>query len=184
MPVIVVTPAENEPISLAEARKHLRLDPSIADDDDALIEKAVSAARKAGEKKTHRTWIVQTYDAFFHVFPGQDQPLELPLPPLLSVESVQYVDPEGVAVTMPDEDYEIDKASMVGSIFPAFGKVWPETRGKRNGVVVRFRAGYEEFPADLEAWLKITMEDIYLNKESGSDFIKALLEPYIIPVVA
>lgn len=191
MPVVVVTSAESEPISLADAKKHLRLSESFTED-DTLIEDAISAARKIGENRTHRAWGVQTYDAYFDVFPGSDQPLELPLPPLLSVESVQYVDLEGVAVTLPAEDYEIDKVSMVGSIFPAFGKIWPETRGRKNGVVVRFRAGYEILPKDLAGWLKITMADLYQNPESvvhsGSpttlDFVDTLLDSYIIPVVA
>ncbi len=191
MPVLIKVAAENEPISLAEAKKHLRLSESFTEDDDS-IESAISAAREMGEGRTHRAWVEQTFEAYFDGFPGLDKPLELPLPPLLSVESVQYVNPDGESVILPVENYEIDKVSLVGSVFPAFGKVWPETRDKRYAVVVTFRAGYTDLPKPLAGWLKITMADLYQNPESvvhsGSpatlDFVDTLLDPYIIPVVA
>jgi hypothetical protein len=46
MPLQLVTPASEEPVSLAEAKLHLRVE---SDDDDALIGALITAARQAAE---------------------------------------------------------------------------------------------------------------------------------------
>ncbi len=51
MPMQLITPAAAEPVSLAEAKLHLRVD---FDEDDALIQALISAARQAAETLTQR----------------------------------------------------------------------------------------------------------------------------------
>src|SRR5436190_14395629 len=75
-----------EPISLAEAKLHLK---SETTDDDALIGTIIAAARELAEQRTGRALIDQRWERVLDVFPDA---IQLARPPLVSVESLKYVD--------------------------------------------------------------------------------------------
>lgn len=89
-----VEPAE-EPITLEEAKSHLRVD---IEDDDNLILNLITAARQKAESILKRALITQTWIYYPDDFPDKDY-IELPMPPLQSVSSVTYTDYNG-AVTI------------------------------------------------------------------------------------
>jgi uncharacterized phiE125 gp8 family phage protein len=94
---------------------------------------------------------------------------------LLDVESVTYVDAEGVEQSMDLAEVAVDTFEEPGMLFPLPGQSWPATqRGNPTAVKVRFRAGYETasspvnpaVPADLIAAVLLTAGDLYENRES------------------
>ncbi|MBI9110287.1 phage head-tail connector protein [Maridesulfovibrio ferrireducens] len=195
MSLKLIARSDTEQVTLEEAKKHLRLSPDFVDHDDK-IKLIISAARAQGEAHTHRVWNKAQFELRCHGFPSRDGVLELPLPPLCSVESVKYIDNKGVETVLPVESYQVDVDSMVGSIYPAFEQTWPEVRAERFAVRVAFTAGYENFPPALQQWMLVRIADYYANPESVivdtqsinkvdiSDVIDGLLDPFIIPVVA
>ncbi len=56
MPLIQTTPPAAEPLSLAEAKAHLRITHS---NDDAYIDKLVTAARRACEMRSNLCFVTQ-----------------------------------------------------------------------------------------------------------------------------
>jgi len=92
--VLSVEPSE-EPVSIEEAKAHLRVD---IEDDDNLILNLITAARKKAETILKRSLITQTLIYYPDDWPDGDY-IELPLPPLQSVSSVTYTDYSG-AVTI------------------------------------------------------------------------------------
>lgn len=122
-----------EPVGLAEAKSHIRVD---YDDEDVLITSLISAAREHCEVVTRLTLAPATWEARLDAFPAGA--IELPHPPLLDVESVRYVDEGGVEVEVPAVDYTVDTLTMPGTVAPV--DRWPDGRDVR----IRYRAGYED----------------------------------------
>jgi uncharacterized phiE125 gp8 family phage protein len=162
MSLTLVTAPALEPVSLAEAKVHLRV--TVADE-DALIDGLIRAAREYVETFTHRALITQTWDLKLDRFPSDA--IRLPHAPLVSVTSVSYLDTAGATQTWSASLYTVDAPSgpkaRSGQIVPAYGESFPSTRGVVNAVTVRFLAGYgataaaavTAVPASLKAAIKI-----------------------------
>jgi uncharacterized phiE125 gp8 family phage protein len=144
MTLYLVQGPQAEPINKIAAKLHLRV---TASDEDALIESYIAAARGEIEGWTGRAMVAQTWDLKFDCFPAHsDTPVELPWPPLLSVESITYVDTAGDTQTWTASKYIVlaptgDRAEP-GRIVPAYAELYPITRAQAEAATIRFRCGY------------------------------------------
>jgi uncharacterized phiE125 gp8 family phage protein len=143
MALSLVTGPSVEPVTLAEAKVHLRQDVA---DEDALITTLITAARQWTETFTHRALITQTWDLKLDDFPCDNADLELPLAPVASVTSISYVDTTGATQTWSASSYQTDlptgPQAQRGRIAPAYAQYYPVPRSQLNAVTVRFVAGY------------------------------------------
>ena len=176
-PKRITTPTE--PVTLAEAKLHLRVDGT---DEDALIQGLISAARETCEDRTEGTVPVTGWRLTLDTFPDA---IKLPRPPIVSVESVKYIDTAGVQQTLSPLDYVVDTVSSPGYIVPAFGKAWPETRGHINAVEVEYTAGSATPPAAIKAWMLLAIGEMFMNREGSAErpavahgFADRLLDPF------
>ena len=94
-----------EPVTLAEAKAHMRID---AADEDDLIGALVAAARVAAETEIRRVMIEQSWRAFIEIWPAPG--IELPVQPALSVDAVRSIDADGAATVLDPGDYAFDAA--------------------------------------------------------------------------
>ena len=134
----LVTGPTVEPVSLTEAKLHLRVDGT---DDDTVISALIVAAREAVEHIARRALISQTWELILDSWP--DSPFEVPLPPLSSVTSIKYKDEDGVEATFSSSSYVVDADSQPGRVALASEASWPGgTLYPVGGVRVRFVAGY------------------------------------------
>lgn len=176
-PKRITTPIE--PITLAEAKLHLRVDDTA---EDALITALISAARETCEDRIEGTIPVTVWRLTLDAFPDA---IKLPRGPVASVESVKYLDAAGVEQTLSPMDYVVDTVSSPGYIVPAFGKAWPETRDQINAVEVEYTAGSATPPPAVKAWMLLAVGDMYAHREASSDkptvahgFADRLLDPF------
>jgi SPP1 family predicted phage head-tail adaptor len=102
-----------EPVLLAEAKAHLRLD---GDAEDNLLGALIAAARVAVEIEIRRVLIAQSWRAIVDVWP--EEGVTLPVVPAISVEAVRALDDEGAVTMLDPEDYEFDAADGVGGARP------------------------------------------------------------------
>jgi len=154
--VRTVAPAV-EPVSLSEAKTHLRVD---TDADDAYITSLITVAREYCEERLDMTFIESTWVAKYDVFPLWE--LLLPRPPLLNENiSVTYRDESGADVTITSgaSNFQVDSAVTPGRIYPNYQEVWPAVRGDENSVTVTYKAGYGDSAADCP---KIVMHAVLL----------------------
>lgn len=90
----MISPPEVEPVSLSQAKAHLRVD---GGDEDALIGMCITAARERVEQETRRALIRQRWVASITGPFGGCSPVELPRPRLIEGEefSLEYRDAAG-----------------------------------------------------------------------------------------
>jgi uncharacterized phiE125 gp8 family phage protein len=161
MPTIKITDASSEPITLAEAKLHLRVDGS---EEDALITDLIKTVRVACEGECHRTMVTTTWELVLDAF---SPALKLQHPPIIDVVSVKYLDLNGAEQTLDPQDYVLDKEQDPGWIVPAVDKAWPDTYERINAVRVRYRAGYTTVPAPLKQWMLLHLGHYYKNREAS-----------------
>ena len=207
MPLQLVTPAAEEPVSLAEAKRHLRVESA---EDDALIGSLISAARQAAETLTGRQFVTARWKLVLDSFPGPSLmgvpaglPFSLPghailLPkcPVQSVFAIRYLDMSGTTQTMSRVDYAADTACEPARVTPVFGSAWPVSLPQIGAVALVFAAGYGDaasVPAGIKSWIKLRVGSLYAHREevallaSGKieslSFIDGLLDPYRVVLV-
>jgi hypothetical protein len=62
-------------------------------------------------------------------------------PPLISVESIQYLDTSGTLQTLSADFYKF-VAGFPGRVAPAYGKIWPFTLPQIGSVILSYTCGY------------------------------------------
>ena len=191
MPLQLVTPPAEEPVSLADAKLHLRVDFT---DDDALITALISAARHAAETLTGRQIVTARWKLVLDSFPGPSLmgvpaglPFSLPghavlLPkcPVQSIVSIQYLDMASATQTMPATDYTVDAACEPARITPVFGKIWPINLPQIGAVWVTFDAGYgaaANVPEGIKSWIKLRVGSLYAHREEVALLARGKIEP-------
>jgi uncharacterized phiE125 gp8 family phage protein len=160
----VVTPADDEPISLAEAKVHLRLGDGT--DEDALILDLISTAREMAEHYTGRALAPQTLEMALPAFPRCASAIELDMPPVTSVVSVKYTDTVGVEQTL-DPKYRLSAFGTQRNVMPTFGNSWPSTGCDPEAVRIQYVAGYVACPDAARSAMLLTIGALYEDRETA-----------------
>lgn len=176
---LIATPGV-EPVTLAEAKLHLRVD---AADDDTLIAALIVAARNQAESRTGRALVTQQWRLDLDRFPVDT--IDLPLPPLQSVESITHLDHDGVRQTLAASEYTVISNETPGVVLPAYGKSWPSCRVAPGSVQISFTAGYgatAAVPQAIRQWMLLQVGAWHESRESDPSgemtYVDALLDPY------
>lgn len=149
MPTVeVYTPATEEPVTIQELKEWLRI---THDDEDRLLARALRAARQYVEEITGRvlttTVLRIRYD---HCFPRDV--IEIPRYPIQQVNSIKYIDPDGIEQTLDASVYEPDLHKVPPRIELAHNQSWPAVRDRSNAITVEVVAGSSSLgliPPDL-----------------------------------
>jgi len=136
----VTTDPTEEPITLAEAKKHSSI---VRTDQDTFIESLITAARQYCEAETHRAFITQTVTLTLDEFASSAGIIHIPKPRLLTVDSFSYIDSDGATQTLTeDTDFKKDILSEPGRLVPVYNETWPTTRNEIAAVTIVYTAGY------------------------------------------
>jgi uncharacterized phiE125 gp8 family phage protein len=181
--LIVVSGPAIEPVTLRQAKDHLRVDSEI---EDGTISALISAARSWCEAYTGRAFIDTTYDWSIDTFAGV---LVVPRSPLRSVESITYIDDGGVAQILDPSSYRADTYSGPARITLAYQQAWPSVLPVAGAVTVRFVAGYgpgeDDVPAHVRQAVLMLTAELFENRQQSSPqtvnnvpfTVRALLDP-------
>lgn len=161
------------PVTLAETKAHIRVD---LDDDDALIggliDQAVAEIDGAAGL-LGRALIKQTWQARLRTWPTGPLAavLRVPLPPLIAVGAITYLDGDGASQTVDAGSYVVVTEVQPGEVWLAKGKSWPANTldTGRPVITVTFDAGFGEAAADVpepvRRWIMNRVGLLYSNRE-------------------
>lgn len=178
-----VTPPATLPVTLDEAKAHLRVRHSA---DDTRITRLISSAATLIDGDTRhmsvcmvpQTWAqtfdfqfphgacVDEYNHAFHWLGGQS-PIELLRRPVIAVTSIAYVDTAGATQVLSADTYDVFLAQGLRNtlVAPKPFTWWPQTEYRREAVAVTFTAGFAAgVPDPVKDALLFIIEDLYLNR--------------------
>lgn len=153
MPLQRIVEPAGLPISVLEARDHVRQDVTT---DDVLLGLYLRAAVSFAEATCGRSLVASRYKLVLDSFPGgagyanvpYGKPYGLPRQailleygPILALQSIKYLDMSGVQQTLAASVYASDFSGMPGRVTPKFGQIWPPTLPQIGAVEVTFDAG-------------------------------------------
>ncbi len=164
MPLIRTTPPALEPVTLAEAKAHLRLGTA---DEDGLLSQLIATARESLERRLGRALITQSWSLWLDAWPG-GHAVPLPLPPVRSIAAVRLFDASHVATTLAPATYWLDAVSMPARLLSTDG-AWPRPGRAANGIEIAFTAGHgdlaSEVPEPIRQALLVSVAALFENRE-------------------
>ena len=140
-------PPAVEPITLAEAKAHLRLETT---DEDALLAALIRAARLHLESQTGLCLISRPLRLYLDDWP-EGRMIQIARGPVQTIEIVTVYDAVGTPVHVDMSGYMLDGAAQPARlILPER----PATARALNGIEIDFTAGFGESGADVPDTLK------------------------------
>ena len=176
-----------EPVTLAEAKAHLRVDTA---DDDTYITGLVRAAREWVEQYLDRTLVHTQWVMRFDRFPPDGTlDIELPRPPMVAsgtatAVALTFTYENGDTATYSTASFRVDRASTPGAVKTLYGQTWPPHLQDDNAISVTWWAGYGPSGSDVPQGVKNAMllyvHELYEKRGNGEPpaAAKALLDAY------
>ncbi len=150
MALLPTSPPAVEPVSLAEAKAHLRID---GNTEDTLLQSLMLAARVHLELVLARAFIAQGWTYLRDTWPAARE-LALPLAPVASVTSVVVIAADGTRATLDPAAYLLDGSGNTPRLVLAGSTPLPRPGRVANGIEITFVAGHGSTGADVPAPLR------------------------------
>jgi uncharacterized phiE125 gp8 family phage protein len=160
MALRLVAPPVDEPITLEEAKAHLRVE---HDEEDSQIQAWITSARMAAENDTKRVYVTQTWELVLNDLP-QGGLIKIP-PPVTPVQEILSIKVGGTEESLENFAIDIFNAQIV----PKAGYALPKSNSPVSSIVVTFKAGFgepESVPAPLKSAILLRVGHLYLHREA------------------
>ena len=145
MPSILTSPPAAEPVTLAEAKAHLRVTHG---DDDIYISTLIKTARQSIEAQTGLGLVSQGWSVFLDDWPEQGV-IELPLAPVLDIADIRVHGEDDISATIDPAHYYEDKVSRPARIILRGSRNWVRPGRVANGIEILLTIGFTNVPEPL-----------------------------------
>jgi uncharacterized phiE125 gp8 family phage protein len=149
-----------EPVTLSEAKAHLRVDTTT---DDAYIGSLITAAREWCEQYLDRTLVHTQWVMRFDRFPPDGtQDIELPRPPMAlagtaTAVALTFTFENGTTSTYSTASYRVDRNGVPGTVKTLYGQTWPPHLQDDNAISVTWWGGYGSSGTSVPAAIRHAM---------------------------
>ena len=186
MSLVMTSGPALEPISLAEAKAHLRVDGSA---EDPLIQSLIVTSRLHIEAALGLALITQSWSYYLDRWPKAGR-LVLPLRPVAAVSHVRLWSDMGLSETLAPSLFLLDGHGMPPRLVALSGTP-PLAPGRSvNGIEVAFTAGFGAAPSDVPATIRhallLLVAHWYENREpveigAGVNAVPAMVSDLLAP---
>lgn len=171
----IITPPIGCPVSISEAKLHLR----VTDDaEDSYIAGLVQAATDWAERYTRRAFLTQTIEVFYDEFPSSYGMLVLPKPKFGTLTHIKYYDDTGTESDLSTSVYYLDGNKSPATVSLKLGQTFPDTQSYRPSAVrVRYTCGYgkaADVPMAIKQGILLMIGHWFENRENVVVIHKAL----------
>ncbi len=164
MSLVLTSAPATEPVTVAEAKAHLRVDSA---NEETLIASLILTSRLHLETALGLALITQSWRLLLDRWPPTKD-IELPIRPLQSIEAVRVWPADGDAAVIDADNYLADTASVPPRLIRT-GVIWPQPGKAANGIEIDLTAGYgasaEDVPGPLRQALLLLVAHWYENRE-------------------
>ena len=149
-----------EPVTLSEAKAHLRVDTTA---DDAYIGSLISAAREWCEQYLDRSLVHTQWVMRFDKFPPDGtMDIELPRPPMATAGTatavaLTFTYENGTTATYSTASYRVDRDGVPGTVKTLYGQTWPPHLQDDNAISVTWWGGYGASGTNVPAAIRHAM---------------------------
>lgn len=188
---MIVTKPASYPVTREELAQVLHISPE-AQDERMMLDALIDAATTLCEEYTGRAFITQTRN--LQRYEGEmcssEQGVEIPYPPLQTVDEITVVDAyDGSETEVPEANYFIDKRIEPGRVILKSSGVWNTWSAFSSPFfVIEYTCGYgataDTVPYALRHAVLLTAAELYMGRENPETSMpleaSVLLAPYVI----
>jgi uncharacterized phiE125 gp8 family phage protein len=147
MALVLTSGPAAEPVTLAEAKAHLRVD---SDAEDTLISSLIITSRLHIEAALGLAFITQGWSYFIDAWPPTGE-IRLPLRPVQSIAAVRLYAADESIETVPADTYVLDGSGTPARLVRNAATSWPKPSRPANGIEIAFVGGYGDTASDVPA---------------------------------
>lgn len=165
----VITAVAAEPVLLADARLHCKIDLiGASHPDDSLLTVLITVARELAEHYAGRAFAPQTLEMALDCFDSESEVIALEKPPVTSITSVKYTDTDGVEQTIVSTAYFLSLYGESCKLAPTYGNYWPSTQEIPDAVRIRYVTGPTTAPKAAYQAMLLLIGHLYENRADSS----------------
>lgn len=150
MALVMTSAPALEPVTLAEAKAHLRVDGTT---EDWLIQSLIITSRLHVEAAVGLALITQSWSYTLDRWPRSLR-LSLPLRPVAAIAEVKIWRTDGSSEVVPSSSYFLDGFGQPARIVWTGSELAPEPSRAANGVEIAFTAGFGAAPTDVPSTIR------------------------------
>jgi uncharacterized phiE125 gp8 family phage protein len=183
----LITPASTFPVTLAQARTHLRLvpygTPESHPDDEYIDDLLIPSATSWVEEYLEAFLATQTIEIALNELKSK---VELPYGNVQSVTSVKVLE-DGVETIVSTDVYSLNDYVKPANLYLNLGQSWPSYDEVDNAVKIRYVVGYATAPSPIMSAILLIIGHLYENRQENlsgvtiNDLpmgVRVLLQPY------
>jgi uncharacterized phiE125 gp8 family phage protein len=163
----VITPASAFPVSLTQARTHLRLvpygDPESHPDDDYISTILIPSATQWVQEYLERVLATQTIEIAMDSLSSQ---VALPYGYVQEVVSINVLQ-DGTSALVEGTAYSLNGYVTPNRIYLNMGESWPSYDAVENAVKIQYEVGYETAPSPIISAILLVIGHLYENRQQN-----------------